>query len=99
MRKSLALIAGICLLATACATSENSGQSITAKLKTCLTEQSWQVISDGTLYTNGLSDTAKMISNTCLTSLSLTDAGIEPQTTQMATTLLNAIASAKQAAK
>lgn len=99
MKKNLILTFGICLLTVACASSDNAGNNIMAKIKTCLTEQSWQVISDGTLYNNGITTTAKQISNTCLTSLSLTDAGIEPQTTQMATTLLNALASAKATAE
>jgi len=97
MKKGLFLTLGMCLMATACAT-EGAG-NVMAKMKSCLTEQGWQVVVDGTLYNNGMSATAKQISETCLNELSLQDAGIEPQTTQMATTILNALASAKQTQK
>lgn len=97
MKKGLFLVLGLCLMTTACAT-ESTGNVMT-KMKTCLTEQGWQVVVDGTLYNNGMSATAKQISTTCLNELSVQDMGIEPQTTQMATTILTALSSAKQTQK
>lgn len=98
MKKGLFLILGMCLFSAACAT-DNTGTSVVAKMKTCLTEQGWQVILDGTLYMKGMSTTAKQVSETCISQLSLQDMGIESQTTQMATTILTALSSAKQTQK
>ena len=94
MKKVLFAISVGCLFAGACATQSTG--NVMSKMKTCLSEQGWQVVVDGTLYNNGMSATAKQISETCLNQLSLQDAGIDSQTTQMATTILTALSSAKQ---
>ena len=95
--KKIILASAICLLTSACAT--DGSFSIMTQLKTCLTEKGWNAVTDGTLYNNGMSATAKQISEVCLNELSLQDMGIENQTTQTATTILNALASAKQTEK
>ncbi|MBR4927618.1 MAG: hypothetical protein IKY98_04755 [Alphaproteobacteria bacterium] len=92
MKKYLMISVIICSLTTACATnSGDTSTTITGKLKSCLTEQSWQVLMNGTLGTQGLSTTAKSISETCLKNLALEHIGLENQTTQMATTILSAL--------
>lgn len=92
MKKYLMISVIFCSLTTACATnSGDTSTSITGKLKSCLTEQSWQVLMNGTLGTQGLSTTAKSISETCLKNLALEHIGLENQTTQMATTILSAL--------
>ena len=96
--KKIILASAICLLTSACATN-GVGGNMMVKLKTCLTEKGWTTIADGTLYNNGISATAKQISETCLNELSLQDMGIENQTAQTATTILNALVSAKQTEK
>ncbi|MBR5130458.1 MAG: hypothetical protein IKV03_06810 [Alphaproteobacteria bacterium] len=95
--KKIILTSAICLLTTACAT--DGSISVMTKLKNCLTEKSWTAVADGTLYNNGINTTAKQISEICLNELSLQDMGIENQTAQTATTILNAMASAKQPEK
>lgn len=96
--KKIILASAICLLASAC-TTDGTGGNMMGKLKTCLTEKGWTTIAEGTLYNNGISATAKQISETCLNELSLQDMGIENQTVQTATTILNALVSAKQTEK
>ena len=92
MKKYLMISFVSCLLTTACATGGIvSSTTMMGKLKSCLTEQSWQVISDGTLGTQGLSATAKNISQTCLKNLALENVGLDNQTTQMATTILSTL--------
>ena len=93
MKKNLFLIAGICLLTSACATSITD--STMGKMKTCLTEQAMQSLTDGSLTTNGITATAKTISNSCLKSLAMQNLGIDNQTTQMATTILSTLSAAK----
>ena len=96
--KKIILTSAICLLMSACSTNGTGGNVMT-KLKACLTEKGWTTIADGTLYNNGISVTAKQISEVCLNELSLQDMGIENQTAQTATAILNAMASAKQTEK
>ena len=96
--KKIILASAICLLTSACATN-GAGGNLMVKLKTCLTEKGWTAVADGTLYSNGISTTARQISEVCLNELSLQDIGIENQTTQTATTILNALVSAKQTEK
>lgn len=96
--KKIILASAICLLASACAT-DGAGGNVMTKLKTCLTEKGWTAIADGTLYSGGISATARQISTVCLNELSLQDMGIENQTIQTATAILNAMASAKQTEK
>lgn len=93
MKKNLFLIAGICLLTSACATSGTD--STMGKMQSCLTEQAMQSLTDGSLATNGITATAKTISNSCLKSLAMQNLGIDNQTTQMATTILSALSTAK----
>ena len=50
-----------------------------------------QSLTNGTLYANGVSATAKSISNSCIKSLAMEHLGIDTQTTQMATTILSAL--------
>ena len=94
MKKTLFLIAGICLLTSACATS-GTDTSTMGKMKTCLSEKAMQTLVDGSLTTNGISATAKTISSSCLQSLAMQNLGIDTQTTQMATTILSALSATK----
>lgn len=96
--KKIILASAICLLTSACATNGTGGNVMT-KLKTCLTEKGWAAVADGTLYNNGINTTARQISEVCLNELSLQDLGIENQTAATATTILNALVSAKQTEK
>ena len=94
MKKSLFLIAGICLLTSACATSGTDTTTM-GKMKTCLTEKAMTSLTDGSLATNGITATAKTISSSCLQSLAMNNLGIDAQTTQMATTILSALSATK----
>lgn len=96
--KKIILASAICLLTSACATN-GAGGNMMVKLKTCLTEKGWTAVADGTLYNNGINTTARQISEVCLNELSLQDLGVENQTAQTATTILNALVSAKQTEK
>ncbi len=92
MKKYLMISLMVCSLTTACATNGgDTSTTITGKLKSCLTEQSWQVLMNGTLGAQGLGATAKSISETCLKNLALENIGLENQTTQMANTILSAL--------
>lgn len=93
MKKNLFLIAGICLLTSACATT--GSDTMMGKMQSCLTEKAMQTLTDGSLATNGLTATAKSISNSCLQSLAMQNLGIDNQTTQMATTILSTLSAAK----
>lgn len=97
MKKMLLAVSFVCFLTSACAT--NSTGNVMAKMKTCLTDEGWKAVLDGSLYNDGMSATSKQISETCLDKLSLQDIGIESQTSQMATTILTALSSAKQTQK
>ena len=97
MKKGLFLILGMCLMTAACAT-EGTG-NVMAKMKTCLTDKGWQTVLDGTLYANGISETAKQITKQCLADIPMYDAVSENQTIQMATGILTALSSAKQTQK
>ena len=91
MKKNLLSVLAGCLLLAGCAGSDATNLTTMGKMKTCLTEQAMQTLTDGSLYTNGVTATAKTISNTCIQSLALEHLGIDTQTTQMATTILSAL--------
>lgn len=97
MKKCILFVLGICALTTACATSETDGMSLgtVAKMRTCLTERAMQTVTDGSLYTNGVTATAKTIANSCVQSLALESLGIDSQATTMATTILSTLSAAK----
>jgi len=91
MKKNIMFILGVCLLTASCASSDVTNLSTMGKMKNCLTEKAMQSLTDGTLYVNGVSSTAKTISNGCIKSLAMEHLGIDTQTTQMATTILSAL--------
>ena len=91
MKKNLLSILAGCSLLAGCAASDATNLTTMGKMKTCLTEQAMQTLTDGSLYANGVSATAKTISNTCIKSLAMEHLGINTQTTQMATTILSAL--------
>lgn len=93
MKKNILFVMGGCLLLSACATSGTDTTNLTTmgKMRVCLTEKATQSLVDGTLYANGVSATAKTISNDCIKSLTMEHLGINTQTTQMATTILSAL--------
>ncbi len=97
MKKNTLFLLGACLFVSACATSGTDTANLTTmgKLRICLTEQATQSLTDGSLYTNGVSSTAKTISNACIKSLAMEHLGIDTQTTQMATTILSAMKATK----
>ena len=96
MKKNILYILFACALTTSCATSERDGMNLStvAKMKSCLSEQAMQSLTNGTLYVNGISATAKTISNSCIKSLAMEHLGIDAQTTQMATTILSTLKAA-----
>ncbi len=92
MRKNIfVLIASTLLLAGCAGSTDGTNLTTMGKMKTCLTEQGMQALANGSLYTNGVSATAKTISNDCIKSLAMEHLGIQNQTTQMATTILSAL--------
>ncbi len=93
MKKNIMFIMAACLLTAACASSNGdiANLSTMGKMKSCLTDQAMQSLTNGTLYANGVSATAKSISNSCIKSLAMEHLGIDTQTTQMATTILSAL--------
>lgn len=96
--KNILVVLGLCALTAACGTGATDGTSLTTmgKMKSCLTEQAMQTLTDGSLYTNGIKTTAKTISQSCIKSLAMENLGIDAQTTQMATTILSAMQATKQ---
>ena len=93
MKKNIMFMLGVCLLTASCASTggDVANLSTMGKMKNCLSEQAMQSLTNGTLYANGVSATAKEISNTCIKSLAMEHLGIDTQTTQMATTILSAL--------
>ena len=97
MKKNILFLLGGCLLVSACAVSGTDTTNLTTmgKMRVCLTEKATQSLTDGTLYANGVSATAKTISNNCIKSLAMEHLGIDTQTTQMASTILSAMQATK----
>ncbi len=92
MKKTIfGLLTGTLLLSGCATSTDGTNLTTMGKMKTCLTEQAMQTLADGSLYTNGVSATAKTISNSCIKSLAMEHLGINTQTTQMATTILSAL--------
>lgn len=97
MKKSMLFLLGLCFLTAGCAASGVDGSTTTmGRMKTCLTNEAMTSLTNGTLYTNGVSATAKTISGYCIKSLAMENLGIDTQTTQMATTILSAMQAAKK---
>ncbi|MBQ9090568.1 MAG: hypothetical protein IJY58_05930 [Alphaproteobacteria bacterium] len=93
MKKHILFTIGFCLLTSACATTGTDVAQVSTmtKLQPCLTEKAMQSLTDGSLYTNGLTATAKTIANSCLKSMAMERLGIDEQTTQLATTILSGL--------
>ncbi len=95
MKKTIfGLLAGTLLLSGCATSTDGTNLTTMGKMKTCLTEKAMQTLTDGSLYTNGVTATAKTISNSCIKSLAMEHLGIDTQTTQMATTILSALKTA-----
>lgn len=93
MKKHILLTVSLCLLTSACATTGSDVANVGSmtKLQPCLTEKAMQSLTDGSLYTNGVTATAKTIASSCLKSMAMERLGLDEQTTQLATTILSGL--------
>ena len=86
---SLVLVAGI----SACENisqiaAGSSDSSIKAKMHTCLVNEATSKYQAGTLFTQGISATAKELVGTCTKKLALESAGISEESQSMATSII-----------
>ncbi len=90
--KKIFAIGALALLA-ACAdvskyTDVDSNASAKTKMKACMISEANNKFQAGTLFTNGLSDTADEIVNTCLKKLALQKAGISEESQSTAENII-----------
>ncbi len=82
----------LCLALCACGSiSSDKG----AELKTCLTQQAYSALSNGTLTAATLKETAKTIATTCLKQQNMEKMGLTEPTTNTAEGILKALQAAK----
>lgn len=92
MKKILFALVGASLLTAACAannTTTGTTASKKSRLHACASEEAVNAISNGTAFTNGLTQTAQNITKSCLKKLALEDSGLDQETLNLTSTLLS----------
>lgn len=93
MKKYLILAAVLGL--AACDTLSALQSSEMGSLNSCMLTEAQTRLSAGTLFTSGVSTTAKDISQTCIKKLALQKAGLDETALNSATTIINSLKAAQ----
>lgn len=72
--------------------TDTSSQTVSTGLRACLMAQAANKIQDNTVFTVGITETAKEITTTCLKNLALQSAGLEEETLTLSQSILTTLA-------
>lgn len=92
------LVLGLILVSVVCGceslsqyAANGGGDSVKAKMHTCLVNEATAKYQAGTLFTQGIVETSKGLVGTCTKKLALQSAGISEESQEMATSIIQSL--------